>query len=141
MPNTIDDLRSHLFETLAALKDKETPMELDRARAVADVARVLVDSAKVEVDFLKVTGATRSTGFLPEEVKAPAPDHRRVSGPVDPSAAVLHPATVDARKLEQQCVLCGVRLTTPYLIEQGLCGSCSDRPEAKPLKSVAGARR
>lgn len=41
-------------------------MELDRARAIADVAKVIVDSAKVEVDFLKVTGAATSTGFIPE---------------------------------------------------------------------------
>lgn len=62
----IDDLRNHLFETLEALKDDDKPMDLDRARAIADVARVIVDSAKVEVDFLKVTGAVRSTGFLPD---------------------------------------------------------------------------
>jgi hypothetical protein len=63
--NKIEDLRNHLFETLEALKDKDEPMDLDRARAVADVAKVIVDSAKVEVDFLKVTGAARSTNFLP----------------------------------------------------------------------------
>jgi hypothetical protein len=40
-------------------------MDIDRAKAIADVARVIVDSAKVEVDFLKVTGASRSTTFLP----------------------------------------------------------------------------
>jgi hypothetical protein len=66
MKNKIDDLRNHLFETLEALKDKEEPMDLDRARAIADVAKVLVESAKVEVDFLKVTGAARSTDFLPD---------------------------------------------------------------------------
>jgi hypothetical protein len=76
MKNKIDDLRNHLFETLEALKDKggedgEKPMELDRARAIADVARVIVDSAKVEVEFLKVTGALRSTNFLPAEEETP----------------------------------------------------------------------
>jgi hypothetical protein len=71
--NKIDDLRNHLFETLEALKDDEKPMELDRARAIADVSRVIVDSAKVEVDFLKVTGALRSTGFLPTEVEEETP--------------------------------------------------------------------
>jgi hypothetical protein len=64
--NKIDDLRNHLFETLEALKDKDEPMDLDRAKAVADVARVIVDSARVEVDFLKVTGGVNSTGFLPD---------------------------------------------------------------------------
>lgn len=64
--NKIDDLRNHLFETLEALKDADAPMDLDRARTVADVARVLIDSAKVEVEFLKVTGGVNSTGFLPD---------------------------------------------------------------------------
>lgn len=67
MKNKIVDLRNHLFETIEALKDKDDPMDLARARAVADVARVVVDSAKVEVEFLKTTGGLRSTGFLPEE--------------------------------------------------------------------------
>lgn len=63
--NKIGDLRDHLFETLEALKDAEKPMEIERARAVADVAKVIVDSAKVEVDYLKVTGALEGTDFLP----------------------------------------------------------------------------
>lgn len=71
MKNKIEDLRNHLFETLEALKDKEEPMDLDRARAIADVSRVIVDSAKVEVDFLKVTGQLTSTGFLPAEAEEP----------------------------------------------------------------------
>lgn len=67
MPNpSIEDLRQHLFDTLAALKDKSAPMDVDRAKAISDVARVIVDSAKVEVQFLEVTGALKSTGFLPD---------------------------------------------------------------------------
>lgn len=65
MQNKIDDLRNHLFATLEALQDDEKPMDLARAKAIADVAKVIVDSAKVEVDFLKVTGAVKSTDFLP----------------------------------------------------------------------------
>jgi len=65
-PRTIDDLRQHLFATLEGLRDKDHPLDLERAKAVADVARVLVDSAKVEVQFLQVTGALKSTGFLPD---------------------------------------------------------------------------
>lgn len=81
MKNKIDDLRNHLFETLEALKDDDKPMDLDRARAIADVAKVLVDSVKVEVDFLKVTGALKSTNFLPvEEDAAPIrPVPRRIT--------------------------------------------------------------
>jgi hypothetical protein len=71
--NKIEDLRNHLFETLEALKDQDKPMDIDRARAVADVAKVIVDSAKVEVDFARVTGRPSGSGFLPQaELPAPA---------------------------------------------------------------------
>lgn len=65
--NKIADLRDHLFATLEALRDEDKPMDIDRAKAIADVARVVVDSAKVEVKFLEVTGGLKSTDFLPVE--------------------------------------------------------------------------
>lgn len=64
MKNKMDDLRNHLFETLEALKDDDKPMDIERARAVADVARVLVDTAKAEIEFLKVTGRPHGTDFI-----------------------------------------------------------------------------
>lgn len=70
MQNKIDDLRNHLFATLEALRDKEHPMELDRAKTIADVAQVIINSAKVEVDFIEATGA-KGTGFVPVEVPRP----------------------------------------------------------------------
>ncbi len=71
--NKIEDLRNHLFETLEALRDDEKPMDLDRARAVADVARVIVESAKVEVAMLEATGSLCATGFFPDvTVKQPS---------------------------------------------------------------------
>lgn len=75
MSNNITTVRQHLLDTLADLRNRETPMDIDRARAVADVARVLVDSAKVEVDYLKVTNQNDSD-FLsahPEADAAPLP--------------------------------------------------------------------
>jgi len=65
--NKINDLRDHLFATLEALQDEKEPMDLDRARAIADVAQVIINSAKVEVDFLKATGRAEGTDFIPEE--------------------------------------------------------------------------
>jgi hypothetical protein len=56
----IDQLRTHLMDTLAALRDRDNPMEVDRARAVAQVATVLVETAKVEVEFLRVTNSDKS---------------------------------------------------------------------------------
>ncbi|APR39988.1 hypothetical protein [Paraburkholderia sp. SOS3] len=66
MSNNINTVRQHLLDTLADLRNRENPMEIDRARAVADVARVLVDSAKVEVDFIKASGANGSD-FMQQE--------------------------------------------------------------------------
>lgn len=67
MKNKIEDLRNHLFATLEALQDEEKPMEIERAKAVADVAQVIVNSAKIEVDYLRATGREQGTGFIPEE--------------------------------------------------------------------------
>lgn len=57
MPNTLEDLRGHLFETLKALREKEKPMDIDRAKAIAEVAKTVIDSAKVEVDYLRAIGS------------------------------------------------------------------------------------
>ena len=65
------DLRNHLFATLEALQDEDNPMDLDRARTIADVAQVLVHSAKVEVDYLKVTGAQPDNEFFDVQPKTP----------------------------------------------------------------------
>jgi hypothetical protein len=65
MKNKITDLRNHLFETLEGLLDKQEPLDIDRAKAVADVAQVIVNSAKIEVEFLKVMGSNvEDTGFI-----------------------------------------------------------------------------
>lgn len=57
----INELRQHLMDTLADLRNRDNPMEPDRARAVAQVASVLIGTAKVENDYLKMTGQERST--------------------------------------------------------------------------------
>lgn len=71
MSNTIHDLRTHLFATLDGLRDKQNPMDIDRAKAVAEVAQTIINSAKVEVDHLRITGQTGSLGFIPLEQKDP----------------------------------------------------------------------
>lgn len=65
----INQMREHLMATLASLRDRDHPMEPDRARAVAQVASVLVDSARVEVDYLKASGQNR-TAFLEQPISA-----------------------------------------------------------------------
>lgn len=63
--NKVEDLRDHLFETIELLKDPDSKMDVQRARAISDLAGRVIDSAKVEVDHLKVTGQTEATDFLP----------------------------------------------------------------------------
>lgn len=72
MKNKIEDLRDHLFATLEALRDEENPMDIERARAIAEVGGKIIDSAKVEVAFLQVTGGEGS-GFIPEAPRGPKP--------------------------------------------------------------------
>lgn len=63
--NNIETLRKHLFETLDALKDKDNPMEIERAKAISEVSQVIINSAKVEAQYAHATGA-KTTGFLEE---------------------------------------------------------------------------
>jgi len=71
MKNKIQDLRNHLFETIEALKDPETPMDLDRARTISEVAQTIINSAKVEVEFAKATGADTASEFLAQKPSLP----------------------------------------------------------------------
>jgi len=66
MRNKIEDLRNHLFLTIESLLDADKPMDIERAKVVADVAQVVINSAKVEVDFLRYMGGD-GTGFIPTE--------------------------------------------------------------------------
>lgn len=81
--NKISDLRDHLFETLEALRDEKEPMDIARAKAIAEVAQVIIESAKVEVHFMEVVDGAMSSGFLPT-----APPRRPL------------PATATPRQLE-----------------------------------------
>lgn len=86
MKNRIQDLRDHLFATLEALKDKEAPMEVERARAISEISGKIIDTARVEVDMVKALNAAGvaiqsvPTGFLTlekQETPAPANGARR----------------------------------------------------------------
>jgi len=71
--NKIEDLRNHLFATLEALQDQDNPMELDRAKVIADVSQTIINSAKVEVDFVKATGRVTGSGFIDAEQRPQLP--------------------------------------------------------------------
>lgn len=77
MKNKMTDLRNHLFATLEALQDPDKPMDIDRAKAIAEVGKVLVDSAKVEVMFINaMDGDVKSTGFIESERDIQSPPSR-----------------------------------------------------------------
>lgn len=79
MKNKIDDLRNHLFAALEGLSDREKPMEIDRALAIAEVAQVVINSAKVEVEFLKLHNTpVKSTDFIPVAPVEPVPPRNRI---------------------------------------------------------------
>lgn len=74
MPNnTLEDLRSKLFETIDALKRDENPMSIDRAKAISEVASQIISSAKVEVEYLNVTDQNdaRLPVFEPKDGEQP----------------------------------------------------------------------
>ena len=83
MKNKIEDLRNHLFATLEDLRDKDKPMDLERAETIASVAQVIVNSAKVENDFMKIAGG-KGSGFIPENKPALAPP------PAEQSKTTVH---------------------------------------------------
>lgn len=72
MSANIEAVREELLATLKDLRDREKPMEPDRARAIAQVAGVLVDSARVEVAYIEAVGG-KGTGFIPEREKPALP--------------------------------------------------------------------
>lgn len=75
--NDVKALRDHLFATLAELRDKTNPMDIARAKAIANVAAAIVNSAKVENEYMKLTGE-KGSGFIPIEHKPGTPEAPRL---------------------------------------------------------------
>lgn len=73
--NDITELRGILFDALRGLNDKAKPLDLDRARATAEIAQTIINSARVEVEFIKAAGG-KGSGFIPL-TSPPAPGARR----------------------------------------------------------------
>ena len=67
----INQVRQSLLDTLADLRNKEKPMDVERAKAVAQVASVLVDTARVENDYLRITGNDQSNFMHPADEMLP----------------------------------------------------------------------
>lgn len=60
MKNKIEDLRNHLFAALEGLLDEDKPLDIERAKAVAQVSSVIIESAKVEVKAMELVNSQRS---------------------------------------------------------------------------------
>jgi hypothetical protein len=65
--NNITDLRQHLFDALRGLSDKQNPLDIDRAKAVAEVSQTIINSVRAETEHMKVTGQNTATGFIPAQ--------------------------------------------------------------------------
>lgn len=79
MKNRMVDVRDHLVATLEALCCDEKPMDIARAKAVAEVAQTYINAAKVEVDAYKVAGLDTVPSYITAEpTQLPVP--RLVSG-------------------------------------------------------------
>jgi hypothetical protein len=103
----ISDVRTALFKVLDGLMDKESPMDLERARAVNETAQVIINSAKVEVDFLKVVHGDGDAPFLanpdegtPQSQSAlPTPETARTRDPLQSGPPASHPWRSTVHKL------------------------------------------
>jgi hypothetical protein len=69
MSNNVEDLRAHLFEALAGLKNGT--IKIEQAKAMSEIAQTIINTAKVEVDYAKATGHKGST-FLEKKTALPA---------------------------------------------------------------------
>lgn len=64
--NTAQALYAMLFQTLRDLRDKDNPLEIDRARTMCTVADSITALARAEIDMMRITGAKMpvASGFL-----------------------------------------------------------------------------
>ncbi|MCB1738695.1 MAG: hypothetical protein KDI42_11265 [Gammaproteobacteria bacterium] len=73
MKNQWSDLKNHLFATLEGLADEDSPMDVDRAKAVTGVAGKLIEMAKVETKVIELTGRQGEGSVLPNPERPALP--------------------------------------------------------------------
>ncbi len=67
--NKIEDLRDHLFAALERLnedtiKPEDLKLEVQNAKAIAELSTAVVETAKIEIEFLEAIGANKSGSQL-----------------------------------------------------------------------------
>ncbi len=80
MANNADALYATIFDTIEKLKDKESPMDIERAKAISGVVQTAINLAKVEVDCMKVRGGN-DVKFFDAPTIQPAPGLRDAGYP------------------------------------------------------------
>lgn len=93
--NDITDLRSELFATMRALRDKDNPIDVAKAKAVADIAGRIIDSVKAETEYVRafgVRGSLPASGFIGASKKPDTLMHQ-ISDASAPIAGEGLPAT------------------------------------------------
>jgi hypothetical protein len=55
---TIEDLRRHLFDAIAGVKDGSVSIE--KAKTISELSQVIVNTAKVEVDYVRANNGGKS---------------------------------------------------------------------------------
>lgn len=76
MSHNINDLYDTMFATLKSLRDKDNPMDIDRAKAICEVGQVIVNTAKVEIDHMRLSGGNGS-GFIATTAIPAPPDQQK----------------------------------------------------------------
>lgn len=69
---TIEDLRRDLAQTIRDVRNKEDPLDIDRAKVVAELAQTMINSAKVEVDMIRALDGAHlpTTGFIAKQASS-----------------------------------------------------------------------
>lgn len=85
--NNITELRGELFDTIKLLKAGK--LQVDQARAVAELAGRVIDSARAETEFVKAfggRGVMPASGFIGQARKPDTLDGQaRITGPAPSS--------------------------------------------------------
>lgn len=73
--NKLSDLRDHLFETIEMLKDPESGMTVEKAKAISGTAQTILNSAKLEIEFIELTASSdavigQQDFFKPKQLNA-----------------------------------------------------------------------
>jgi len=64
---SMNDLRSHLFQTIEDLKVGK--IDITKSKAIADLCQVIVNSARLEVDAMKIISNADNTQLMRDAMK------------------------------------------------------------------------